>query len=158
MWRRDTRAHDFDRFVRALQSEVGAAQEAMARRHEGVVRRMVEYDNEGNEWAITWNLCLPSPTAGKDGSAETRLPLLSLRKLALPQVAGVSMELLAAVEEAQEPGPTGIKRLVLVIRRRRGILRRALHRITIRLMGRQPGRGDVCVDDVPFKRIGDGRG
>lgn len=157
MLRRASPVREFDGFVRALQSEVGAAQKAVAARHAGIVKRMVEFDSDGTERAVTWSFCLPSASAGGDRPEEIRLPLLSLRHVVLPQVTQVSMEVLAAVEEEKERSSSGPGRLILVIRERPGFLRRTLHRLRIRLTGRQPGRGDVSIDDVAFKRIGDDR-
>ena len=169
---------EFDAFVEMLQSSVGRAQKLVADRHQGRLERLLQLDAEGRTEVLAWTFAVDDTASAADDARTIHLPLAVLRQQAVANVGEVVVEFEAAIGEveAQTPTPPAVlggtkadtvssdadahgtpnavspmRRLAVFLRRRWWPLRRPLHRIKIRLRGRQPGAGEVFVDDQLLK-------
>jgi len=143
-----------DDFVQRLQMAVTQAQANIEEGNRGRLERLIGLAGDSDNPSLTWSFVIDGESKGMGGISAVRLPLISLRRHLTTQVAEIRLDLKAAVEESYVPQKgTPKKRLGLVINRRSTLLRRRLHRLTVRLTGRQPVTADISVDDFPLKTL-----
>lgn len=168
---------DFDAFVELLQSSVGRAQKLVEKRNQGRLERQLQLDAEGRPEMLAWSFAIEDTESDTEAQRTVRLPLAVLRPHLMPKLNEVVLEFDAAIvetEPAQQPSavaeadrvvdavtagqspepaaPIG-GGLALLLRRGWWPLRRKLHKIKIRLRGKQPGTAEVYVDDTLLKVV-----
>jgi hypothetical protein len=142
-----------DDFVQGLQLCVAQAQANIEEAERGRLERLIELAGDGRTEAVTWSFVVDG-SANESGARTVRLPLVTLRRHLISQVAEVRVELRAAVEEARATRKRAPqRRLQLVVDRRAASLKKRLHRLTVRIKGEQLGKADVSIDDTPLKTV-----
>jgi len=144
--------HSFDSFLRTLQTAVGHAQRAATERHRLMVERMAEVGEDGVVRSRSWRVHVPAMPSGFRDSETLTLPLLSLRRMVLPQVTGFTFEVDVELETERRRYPGGLRRVNLLIHKHPRSPRE-LRRLRITLSGSQPGGGEALLDGAPLKRL-----
>jgi len=145
--------HPFNTFLGALQSAVGQAQGAAATQHRDLVERMVEMGPDGEPMSRSWSVHVPAALRRAKRVDTLVLPLLTLRRLMMPQLTGLTLEVGVEVKTERKRFPSGFQKVTLVIPKDTPSSKQELRRLSVTLTGPQPGVCEVAIDGAMLKRL-----
>lgn len=149
--------YDLDVLIRALQSTVGKGQHTLRRQQQEALQRIVDLGENGEPKYLNWVCWLPSGHGGECSYGMMRIPSTSLLSTEMMEISELSVEFPCKISETEPKEGSNVSNItVLPIRGPQKQIDKA-HSIRIAMRGPEGGEGEITVDGVVLKEIGDDR-